>query len=451
MVFLICNLNISSAFANLNDYSLTNTKEFQVNRTLSINKNDFNQLNILNLEGVFANNNNHLYGDVYQSSLNDTSYSNLFQLSSKNLDSKGNIVYYLNYVNNNNEKVNNNIAYNFSFSTRSSYIKYNIDASKVTTNNVFTNEVQQYLKSSPFIESDNELIIKKSNEIVGNEANPYLKAKKIYDFVYMYMDYDIHKGNNSALEALDTKVGVCEDYARLMVALLRAQEIPARTVGGLAFDFKENTTVDAASSSHMWVEFYLNNYGWIPADPTIVFSGEKEIVDITFAQLNRYYIPLYIDIQNYLKYSYDGVVKVNITVTQKVDVTKQNEERNNKIVLKLNSKIAQVYNQSIYLDAAPYLKNNRTMVPLRFISENLNTNILWDNKQQKITIQDKETNRIIELIIGNEVAYIDGVKYQMGTSASMVNNRTMVPLRFISEALNGKVEWKPTSQEIIIN
>ena len=88
--------------------------------------------------------------------------------------------------------------------------------------------------------------------------------------------------NKDALSALTTGEGVCEDYAVLFVALSRAAGIPARQVNGYA-GFKVpskalNTNLGKAVSlwnyRHSWVEFYIEDMGWLPADPT--FSSKND-------------------------------------------------------------------------------------------------------------------------------------------------------------------------------
>ena len=73
--------------------------------------------------------------------------------------------------------------------------------------------------------------------------------------------------NTTASEAFILKRGVCQDYAHVMIAFLRALNIPARYVSG--YFWIENTESDpSAGASHAWVEAYLPNYGWLGIDPT---------------------------------------------------------------------------------------------------------------------------------------------------------------------------------------
>jgi|LSQX01.1.fsa_nt_gb beta-lactamase superfamily II metal-dependent hydrolase len=101
----------------------------------------------------------------------------------------------------------------------------------------------------------------------------------------------------------------------------------------------------------------------------------------------------------------------------------------------------------------PYFTDtNRTMVPVRIISENMGYNVDWDNKTQTVYISDGKKN--IELQIGKSTAVIDGktvpIDIQdgkpMDTKATLVpvkgSSRTYVPLRFVSEAMGAEVKYE---------
>ncbi|WP_392485905.1 cell wall-binding repeat-containing protein [Haloimpatiens sp. FM7315] len=185
-------------------------------------------------------------------------------------------------------------------------LKYDTDISKTTGNYSEFKDYNKYTKSDDKIESDNSLIVNKAREIVGSETNPYLKAKKIYSFVNTYMNYDYSEGNKGALNALKTSKGVCEDYSDLMVALCRASGVPARIVTG--FWVKELPSGSAYNSlegeNHAWVEFYLPEYGWIVAEPTVMYyyNGTKTVNLEYFGKLNS--IGHFIEGYNASKFAY---------------------------------------------------------------------------------------------------------------------------------------------------
>ncbi len=118
-----------------------------------------------------------------------------------------------------------------------------------------------YTKSEPFLELTPELRAKAA-EIVGNETNPYSKARKIFDWVNRNMVYDYPPPKRGAQAALQFLKGDCGQFADLFVALCRAVGVPARFVAGFQANKKPNL------GYHAWAEFYLPGVGWVPADAT---------------------------------------------------------------------------------------------------------------------------------------------------------------------------------------
>lgn len=96
----------------------------------------------------------------------------------------------------------------------------------------------------------------------------------------------------------------------------------------------------------------------------------------------------------------------------------------------------------------PYLENDRTMVPLRFISESLGANVEWDEDSQSITIRKEDTT--IEMSIHQQSYLINGQPRILDASPVILEDRTFVPLRFVSEALQKSVCWLEDSQVIVI-
>jgi len=107
-------------------------------------------------------------------------------------------------------------------------------------------------------------------------------------------------------------------------------------------------------------------------------------------------------------------------------------------------------------DAKPYINSdNRTLVPVRFISEYLGAEVKWDAATRVVTILQKQEdcdtcyNEIKLTIDSKEVKYNGEIKY-MDTTAVITQNRTMVPLRFVSEYLGAEVEWDSTLRSVFI-
>lgn len=102
----------------------------------------------------------------------------------------------------------------------------------------------------------------------------------------------------------------------------------------------------------------------------------------------------------------------------------------------------QVYTQP------PVNRNGSVLVPLRGIFEALGATVKWEASTQTITAT-KEGITIV-LTIGSNTAYVNGKAVVLGAAAQLINGSTMVPIRFISEALGAIVEWDKTLQSVII-
>ncbi|KGA80330.1 MAG: copper amine oxidase N-terminal domain-containing protein [Lysinibacillus fusiformis] len=95
-------------------------------------------------------------------------------------------------------------------------------------------------------------------------------------------------------------------------------------------------------------------------------------------------------------------------------------------------------------DAAPEVKNNRTMVPLRVISENLGAQVQW--KDSQITLSTNQSTVILTL--NSQTVIQNGQAEQLDTTPYLKNNRTYVPIRFIAETFGSQVDYKQSTVNI---
>lgn len=105
---------------------------------------------------------------------------------------------------------------------------------------------------------------------------------------------------------------------------------------------------------------------------------------------------------------------------------------------------------TLSFDVPPTIENGRTLVPLRAIFEALGTQIYWDAPTQTVMARKESANTVISLTIGNKYAYVNNNLVQLDVPAKIIKSRTMVPLRFVSEALGAKVDWDGVTQTINI-
>jgi len=96
----------------------------------------------------------------------------------------------------------------------------------------------------------------------------------------------------------------------------------------------------------------------------------------------------------------------------------------------------------------PIMVNNSVLVPLRGVFEDMGAQVLWNQERQQVTaIKD---DKRIRLNIGEHMADIDGRSVRMNTPPVVRNGSTLVPLRFLSEALGAQVRWNPNNDMVMI-
>lgn len=90
-------------------------------------------------------------------------------------------------------------------------------------------------------------------------------------------------------------------------------------------------------------------------------------------------------------------------------------------------------------DVAPFTENDRTLVPFRKIFEALGLTVSWDETTE--TAKGEKEGLTIELTIGNNIAKVNGEEVELDVPAMLAGDRTVVPLRFVSERSGATVEW----------
>ncbi|MCY9665118.1 stalk domain-containing protein [Paenibacillus alginolyticus] len=120
----------------------------------------------------------------------------------------------------------------------------------------------------------------------------------------------------------------------------------------------------------------------------------------------------------------------------------------NTIKLNVYKKQATLNDKSYTLEQAPTIVNDNTLVPIRFVTEALGGNVKWDDKERKVTVV--RGDKLIDLWIDNADLLVNGDRVTAEVSPKIMNNVTMVPLRLISEKLGFKVGWEPKNYGITI-
>lgn len=99
-------------------------------------------------------------------------------------------------------------------------------------------------------------------------------------------------------------------------------------------------------------------------------------------------------------------------------------------------------------ETAPYIKNGRTYLPVRFVAENLGASVEWNAETGTATIRSEEA--IITISDRSNVLTINGEATQMDVCPEIANGRMMAPIRFIAQALNCTVDWEKKENKAVI-
>ena len=96
----------------------------------------------------------------------------------------------------------------------------------------------------------------------------------------------------------------------------------------------------------------------------------------------------------------------------------------------------------------PYIKDSRTMVPLRFLAEEMGATVGYDEQTRGITITLGAT--VMELWVDKSEYYINGEAFVMDCATEILEGRTFVPVRFVSESLGKSVKWLDAERMVVV-
>ena len=126
---------------------------------------------------------------------------------------------------------------------------------------------EEYTQAELHIESNNPQIISLAKEISNPDQSPCEQVRAFYDYIGNNLVYTYNGQDWGAQAALGRMGTDCTEYSSLLIALSRANGIPARYVEGLLhLDQKDPAQ---ARQEHAWVEVFFPGAGWVPIDPTL--------------------------------------------------------------------------------------------------------------------------------------------------------------------------------------
>ena len=127
-------------------------------------------------------------------------------------------------------------------------------------------------------------------------------------------------------------------------------------------------------------------------------------------------------------------------------------QKNTEIVLRIGDPMMTINGAEKEIDpgmgTSPVIINERTLLPVRAIVEELGGTVEWNENQQEVKL-GYENNEII-LTIDSTSALLNGTEQTLDTAPVIIGDRTMLPIRFIAESFDLKVEWNGETQEVTI-
>jgi hypothetical protein len=232
------------------------------------------------------------------------------------------------------------------------------------------------------------------------------------------------------------------------------------TITGYSYVYNTNgikkalkNTMPVAICYPIYDSFYkTGNDGIVPVPNTSKekINGYHEMLIVGWTA-NRYWIVINSWGVNYgLKGMYlipfdnkwDSAVAVSDTITPSTYKAKE-------IKFKVGTDTFYVDSIEKKFDVVPYIKDSRTYVPVRFVTESLGASVEWNGETREVTIRSEEA--VIVMTIGSKTVLVNNTKYNLDVAPEIVNDRTMLPIRCIAEYLNCEVNWEASTSSVIIN
>ncbi len=271
----------------------------------------------------------------------------------------------------------------------------------------------------------NGFVVKVTSEGTLNESIEFTKEYRLHDTTGEWMSavpntagtYDV-----KITRAADGDINpfACEIFEGLVLTKKRSSSSGAATQTYTAqFDTNGGSAVDKVKTDK-------NGKIERPADPT------KE---------GYIFVGWYSDSKLTKPFDFSAELTANSTLYAKW-------KENNEIILTIGSRKISVFGREIKNDVAPKIVNDRTMLPIRIVAESLGGTVTWNGELQRVTIQKGAD--VILITIGADTAYVNGTAVKLDAAAFVENGRTYLPLRFISETLGAQVAWNEAEKTVTI-
>ena len=349
-------------------------------------------------------------------------------------------------------------------------------------------------------------------EVDGNEEIPQiLKFGGHYKYVWTGSDYLVYKGHHSYLDADSKKYmyRISEDFKIILNTYqipnninnieyvddkifistrnVRPKKYGDRVTGAFSCEYAVYYSTDCIEWTKMDIEksngdficmnkvddkLLINNY--------LYSNGElNQIAYENSDKIYQYKIGPFVcrvdgtnknENTEVLECSCDGVYWDYLTINKKMNVIQNISEAGDEILIEDYSKFYACNKEEIYsqlrekldtnpvyvkfdgnilgFETPPVIEDGSTLVPMRFLFEQMGADVEWNQETQTATAT--LNNTAVTFAIDDTEAEVNNTPATMDVPARLINGKTMVPLRFLSENLGYKVDWDETSRTAII-
>ena len=144
----------------------------------------------------------------------------------------------------------------------------------------------------------------------------------------------------------------------------------------------------------------------------------------------------------------DEELKVMRNPFLKIDLSKYGKSTNDVIILGIDKKDTSLFGSLETMDVAPVIVNDFTMLPIRFVAEALGAEVGWDDTTRSVAIENDKAKILIA--VGEKTAVVNGETVTLDVPSFISDGRTYLPVRFVSENLGAQVKWDGDTRSVII-
>ena len=176
-----------------------------------------------------------------------------------------------------------------------------------------------------------------------------------------------------------------------------------------------------------------------------------KIVKTTVILLAFFIIPLIGVYAFFMLYTNAKAARAENQQAETSSVFLEETVNNTVISLQVGSPVIIICGQEQFIDergTVPVIQNGRALIPIRAVIEAMNGTVEWDGEIQTVILTHGEN--VIQLKKDSDTAYLNDVAHTLDAVPEIINNSTMLPVRFIAESLGFKVDWDDSTSTITI-